>query len=246
MSRQRVIDESFWDDPDLVEYTGEIRFFLVLLLTNRFSNIIGIYRVNWRSLGAPLGWTYEQTINTAALLEGLGGCRIDVGTGWIWVTEWWKHNSFRGALTGNVAKKARLELEAIPSFWTDEVIEWLKKYDLDGSCEALIRDLQGSYKGLGKPMQGSGATTNPNPTSINTTNPTVVFPTFLNESQRQAIAEKHGNHPDLQTALDEMWAFNKVTRIESPIRWVASVLAKGVNKTDAGLQAAEIRKNRAA
>ncbi|HEY3328119.1 MAG TPA: hypothetical protein VGK14_13275 [Novimethylophilus sp.] len=154
-----MINDSFWDDPDLSDYTVETRTALLLFLTCRDSNIIGVYRVNWRSIGAGIGWTKEQATNAARLVEELGGIVIDEETGWVWVKEWWKHNSLRGAFTGNVAKKALQELSIVPDTWKPEVLEWITSNDPEGACKGLI-----------SPLAGAGG----NPNQI--TKPLVVMP----------------------------------------------------------------------
>lgn len=104
--RPRMVSDGFWDDPDLADITHEERCTLLLFLTCKQSNVIGVYRIIWRQVGAGAGWTQDQVLNAARNLKAKGCLDIDESTGWIWVKEWWKHNSLRGAFTGNVAKKA--------------------------------------------------------------------------------------------------------------------------------------------
>lgn len=158
MARQRMVSDGFWKDADLASLTTEQRTALLLFLTASESNIIGVYRVIWRAVGAGMGWTHDQVLNAAKDLQAKDCVAIDEATGWVWVKEWWKHNSLRGAFTGNVAKPARIELSQVPEFWKKDVLLWIAKNDHEGACKPLLRDLQ-----------GAGGNHNPSPSSISTT-----------------------------------------------------------------------------
>lgn len=158
MARQRMVSDGFWKDADLASLTTEQRTALLLFLTASESNILGVYRVIWRAVGAGMGWTHDQVLNAAKDLQAKDCVAIDEATGWVWVKEWWKHNSLRGAFTGNVAKPARIELSQVPEFWKKDVLLWIAKNDHEGACKALLRDLE-----------GSGGNPNPSPNSIFTT-----------------------------------------------------------------------------
>lgn len=164
MGRQRMVSDGFWDDPDLADLTHEQRCTLLLFLTCKQSNVIGVYRIIWRQVGAGAGWTQDQTINAARSLQSNGCIEIDESTGWVWVKEWWKHNSLRGAFTGNVAKKALQELSQVPEFWKQAVLGWIADNDNEGACKSLISPLQGA---------GGNHTTSPS-SNPNTTTPQLV------------------------------------------------------------------------
>lgn len=158
MARQRMVSDRFWKDADLASLTTEQRTALLLFLTAEESNIIGVYRVIWRAVGAGMGWTHDQVLNAARDLQAKNCVAIDEATGWIWVKEWWKHNSLRGAFTGNVAKPARIELSQVPEFWKKAILLWITENDHEGACKPLLRDLE-----------GSGGNPNPSPSLISTT-----------------------------------------------------------------------------
>lgn len=141
MGRPRMISDSFWTDPELINLTTEDRVCLLLLLTNGDSNIVGIYRTVWRVVGAGIGWTEAQTLLTARDLMAKGHIEIDDSTGWVWVKEWWKHNSIRGAFVGNVKGKALKQLSQIPENWKPKVYEWLLRFDEDGTVVEALRQL---------------------------------------------------------------------------------------------------------
>lgn len=207
MSRSRMINDSFYDDPDLAEYTVETRFALLMFLTCPASNIIGVYRVNWRSLGAGVGWTKEQSLNAAKLIQELGGIEIEENGDWVWVKEWWKHNSLKGALTGKVSKRAAQELAMVPDFWKQRVIEWINSNDTEGACKPLISPLQGS---------GGNHTTNPIPISIPTPTDT------------DTDTHRHSQAVDIDELVDaaEHQAKLTGTKVKNWVGWRAKVRAR--------------------
>lgn len=144
MARQRMVSDDFWVDPDLADLTTEQRTCLLLFLTCKESNVTGIYRVIWRAVGSGMGWTHDQILNAARDLKRKNCVDIHEDSGWVWVKEWWKHNSLRGAFTGNVAKKAAQELTQVPDFWRVDVCSWLTANDPEEACKPLLRALQGA------------------------------------------------------------------------------------------------------
>lgn len=172
MGRSRMVNDAFWKDPDLTDLTAEQRLALLLFLTCEESCVIGVYRVMWRAVGAGAGWTEPQILNVSRDLQAKDFIELDEPSGWVWVKEWWKHNSLKGAFTGNVTKKALDDLRQVPVNWRRSVINWLHENDPDGALKGLTSPLEGACESL--PSSSSGADSNPTliPTSIaTTTNP---------------------------------------------------------------------------
>lgn len=172
MGRQRMISDSIWTDPKLAHLSSEDLLTNVMLLSNRDSNVIGVYQTMWRSVGAGLGWTETQMLTKARDLAAKGVIAIDEREGWVWVKNWWDHNALRAAFLGNVAKKARSEFNKVPAHWKDAVYEWLLENDGDRVCEGLLTSFEGAYKGLESPSQGAGGNPTPNLSDSSTTTPT--------------------------------------------------------------------------
>lgn len=147
MGRHRMIKDSIWGDPKLSNLTTENYLTLVLLLTNSYSNVIGVYRAQWRSLGAGIGWTEAQLLSAARDLEAKGLIAIDVDTGWIWVKPWWDHNSISGAFKGKASTKARSELNQVPEQWRTAVQTWLASHDEDGDLKFVVSTSVGPSDG---------------------------------------------------------------------------------------------------
>ncbi|EJN01731.1 hypothetical protein PMI40_03218 [Herbaspirillum sp. YR522] len=150
MGRQRIISDSFWTDPDLINLTTEDRMCLVLMMTNQDTNIIGIYRTVWRVVGAGMGWSEAQTLLAARDLMAKGHVEIDEATGWVWVKEWWKHNYIRGAFVGNVKGKALKEMSQIPEKWKRPAYESFLRFDEDGTVAEALSVLTASESGAAK------------------------------------------------------------------------------------------------
>lgn len=144
MGRSRMVDDGFWGDPDLADLTIDERCTLLLFLTCPQSNVIGVYRLIWRQVGAGSGWTHDQILNASKNLKSKGCIDLEESSGWVWVKEWWKHNSIKGAFTGNVAKKARQELLQVPDSWKSGILDWIENNDFEGACEPLISSLRGA------------------------------------------------------------------------------------------------------
>lgn len=172
MGRSRMVDDGFWGDPDLADLTIDERCTLLLFLTCPQSNVIGVYRLIWRQVGAGSGWTHDQILNASKNLKSKGCIDLEESSGWVWVKEWWKHNSIKGAFTGNVAKKARQELLQVPDPWKNGILSWIENNDFEGACKPLVSSLRGA---------GGNSTTN----SISI--PTTTTSTDSNEDLVEAV-----------------------------------------------------------
>jgi hypothetical protein len=202
-----MISDSFWNDPKLAHCTSENLFTNLLLLTSRDSNVIGVYRTMWRSIGAGIGWTEAQLLSAARDLAVKGIVVIDEPTGWVWVKNWWDHNSLRAAFLGNVARKARAELNQVPDHWRESIHQWIASYDEDGICMPLQSPFEGASKGPPSPIEGSGG--NPTPTP----NPN------LSSTTTNIVSEQPGGgveDTDVEALVSAaVWASSKTRKIEN-------------------------------
>lgn len=203
MGRQRMISDRFWTDPKHSHYTTENLFTNVLFLTNSYSNIIGVYQVQWRSLGAGIGWTETQMLSAASDLEAKGGLAIDQVTGWVWVKNWWDHNSLSGAFKGKVGPKARAELNQVPERWREAVHVWLSYCDVDRVLQLSGSPIDAPSNTLPRSSQGSLAnhTSNLISTTTNIGGPSIGG---------------GGIHADLEALVDAaIWAASKIGGIHN-------------------------------
>lgn len=184
-----MISDSIWTDPKLAHLSSEDLLTNIMLLSNRDSNVIGVYQTMWRSIGAGLGWTETQMLTKARDLAAKGVIVIDERAGWVWVKNWWDHNALRAAFLGNVAKKARSQFNEVPAHWKDAVYEWLLENGGDGVCEGLLSPLEGTIKGLDSLSRGSGGNPNPNLSYSSTTTPTMSSGNDLESLDIESLVE---------------------------------------------------------
>lgn len=214
MGRQRMISDRFWTDPKHSHYTTENLFTNVLFLTNSYSNIIGVYQVQWRSLGAGIGWTETQMLSAACDLEAKGGLTIDQATGWVWVANWWDHNSLSGAFKGKVGPKARAELSQVPEQWRTAIHRWLANCDTE-------RVLQLSGSPLDAPSN-----THPSSSQASLTNHTHNLISTTTSIAGPSIGGG-GIEPDLEALVDAaIWAASKTGGIHNEAGYRSAIKAR--------------------
>jgi hypothetical protein len=232
MSRQRVINDSFWRDPDFDNLTAESKFALHMLCTIPESNVIGVYRANWRVVGAYIGWTLEQMTNVLKTLEEADAIEQAPG-GWVWIKCWWLHNNFKSAFAGNVRKPALKDIDQVPDLIKQKVINWLVFHDEDGVLEAPA-------KPLGRGLAGAPPNTTCNTTYINTTTITeeqssyssvsIKIPTNLQNLSEQIIKLTSCLQTHLaQNVIDEFAANMTDSSLKNPLGWLSMVVKKAQN-----------------
>ena len=204
MGRQRMISDRFWTDPKNSHYTTENLFTNVLFLTNSYSNIIGVYQVQWRSLGAGIGWTETQMLSAACDLEAKGGLAIDQVTGWVWVKNWWDHNSLSGAFKGKVGPKARAELGQVPEQWREAIHAWLAYCDV----ERILP--------FGRSPIDAPSNTHPSGSQGSLTNHTSNLISTTTTTGAPSTGGGGGIQPDLEALVDAaIWAASRVGGIHN-------------------------------
>ena len=263
MARKRMISEAFWSDPDLDNFTAEDRLALLLLLTCQASGLIGIYRVNFKVLGAGIGWTREQTVNSCKHLVELKAIEIDEQTGWVWVKDWFKHNSLSGSFTGKLSQAAFKELANVPFVWKEMVVEWLLMQDDEGKLGAFFDSGIKSHDPSmphACPIDDSSPTTTTNTNTGSNKNTTTTqepsvegaspasqgsgggsdlkFPKIINQQEKEAILPILKGRDDAEILLDELGA-RLEARNQKPIgdlvAWLQALIKNGIYRTAAGL-----------
>lgn len=123
MGRQRTInDAEFWRSPRIADRTQEDKATLLYLLTSPYSNIIGVFALVPRIVAAEMGWTAEQLL---AILKRLGSVelvRFEDSSGFVWVRNWWDHNSAKMAVATTLREKTYSQIAAIPAAWRAELL----------------------------------------------------------------------------------------------------------------------------
>lgn len=248
MGRQRTInDAEFWRSPRIADRTQEDKASLLYLLTSPYSNIIGIYSIVPRIAAAEMGWTAEQLIATLKRLESIPLVRYDDSSGYVWVTNWWDHNSAKMAVATTLRAKTYAQIDEIPPQWRTEFLsDFLMRIPLSepntSGSKTSLRDLVAAdmvsrghrvsipYRqpidSVSVPDQqrtdraGGNTTNNANPNSNNyNADPPLEFPA-LEASVQEQLATIVGRLPYKlrQDVLDEISAKVRSGTLRSPIR----------------------------
>lgn len=124
MSRQRTINDGFWRSNRMSGRTVEDRFALFYFLTSPFSNIIGAYEVVIPIAASEMGWdTDAQLQPVIRRLVDAGYIQFDVESQFIWVRDWWEHNSAKMAVSSKLRQKAFDQIGALPKTWRNRYVE---------------------------------------------------------------------------------------------------------------------------
>ena len=123
MGRQRTInDAEFWRSPRVADRTQEDKATLLYLLTSPYSNIIGVYQIVPRIAAAEMGWTADQLLSILYRLSSSDLADFDATSGFVWVKNWWDHNSAKMAVATTLRLRTLLQIDAIPTLWRDEFL----------------------------------------------------------------------------------------------------------------------------
>ncbi|MBR0576781.1 DnaD domain protein [Proteiniclasticum sp. BAD-10] len=64
MAVYRQVHTTFWNDPEVLEWTAEEKYFYLYLMTNPYTNQIGIYEISKKMMSIQLGYS----IHTVSIL----------------------------------------------------------------------------------------------------------------------------------------------------------------------------------
>lgn len=118
MGRQRTINDANWRSVKMSGRTVEDRYALLYFLTSPFSNIVGAYEFVISIAAPEMGWDSESQLKPVIrrmINEGFLECTQDHG--FIWVRDWWDHNSVKMAVGPALIKKTIEQIWKIPSQW---------------------------------------------------------------------------------------------------------------------------------
>lgn len=124
MGRQRTInDAEFWRAPRIADRTQEDKATLLYLLTSPYSNIIGIYQIVPRIAAAEMGWTADQLLSILKRLGNHDLVLFEDATGFVWVKNWWDHNSAKMAVATTLRSKTFAQIDEIPPSWRNDFLK---------------------------------------------------------------------------------------------------------------------------
>lgn len=118
MGRQRTINDANWRSVKMSGRTVEDRYALLYFLTSPFSNIVGAYELVISIAAPEMGWDSESQLKPVIkrlINEGFLEC--DQERGFIWVRDWWDHNSAKMAVGPALIKKTIEQIWKIPDQW---------------------------------------------------------------------------------------------------------------------------------
>jgi len=245
MGRQRTInDAEFWRSPRVADRSQEDKATLLYLLTSPYSNIIGVYQIVPRIAAAEMGWTADQLL---AILKRLNSSEIalfDAESGFVWVKNWWDHNSAKMAIATTLRSKTLGQISAIPAPWRDEFLrDFLSRLPSNDSRQSgddlrllITRELAKCGYGVSIPYQQgshtSAGNTNLNSNDISNSNTThsgdcLEFPSLDVDilSELQHIVQELPLHIR-QDVLDEITAKMNAGTLRSSIALARHFAAK--------------------
>jgi len=123
MSRQRTINDQIWRSNRLSGCTVEDRYALFYFLTSPFSNVIGAYEIVIRVAASEMGWDPDsQLMPVMRRLIDAGILDFDPQANYIWIKDWWDHNSAKMAVATTLRKKTLEQIAALPQGWRDAYV----------------------------------------------------------------------------------------------------------------------------
>ena len=141
MGRQRTINDANWRSVKMSGRTVEDRYALLYFLTSPFSNIVGAYEFVISIAAPEMGWDSESQLKPVIkrlINQGFLECEQDYG--FIWVRDWWDHNSAKMAVGPALRKKTIEQIWKIPSQWRHAYLaDFMPRLDKNSKEFAALR-----------------------------------------------------------------------------------------------------------
>jgi hypothetical protein len=95
MAVYRQIHTTFWQDPEMIEYDPEERYFYIYLMTNPHTRQCGIYEISKKIMAVELGYSIDTV--SILLQKFIDRKKIfySENTKEIYMTNWLKYNSLK-------------------------------------------------------------------------------------------------------------------------------------------------------
>ena len=153
MGRQRTINDAHWRSVKMSGKTVEDRYALLYFLTSPFSNIIGAYELVISIAAPEMGWDSESQLKPVInrlIKQELLEC--DPENGFIWVRDWWDHNSVKMAVGPALIKKTIEQIWKIPSQWRYAyLVDFMSRLDRSSEVFAALSREFGYESEFGAP-----------------------------------------------------------------------------------------------
>lgn len=92
MAVYRQIHTTFWNDPEVLEWTPEEKYFYLYLMTNPYTNQIGIYEISKRMMSMQLGYPIDTVSIHLKTMIGRNKIQYSEVTKEIYLLNWIKYN----------------------------------------------------------------------------------------------------------------------------------------------------------
>ncbi|TAL90231.1 MAG: hypothetical protein EPN62_09945 [Candidimonas sp.] len=241
MSRQRVINDGFWRSNRMAGRTVEDRYALFYFLTSPFSNIVGAYEIVISIAASEMGWDSEsQMLPVMKRLVDAGYIAYDPESQFVWIRDWWEHNSPKMAVSSKLQQKTFEQIAQLPESWRDayiiDLIDRLPTQDPLRTTVATEFGYPMDRVSIGYPYPTDrslpNTTINTRANSISTPTNKVVhslyLPSALSSTEQADVCRLLAGVPlsDAQMLLDELAGTLMRTGVikTSPIRYLAGLV----------------------
>ena len=231
MARQRTIDDGTWRSMRMSGRTVEDRYALLYLLTSPFSNIVGVYELVIPIAAPEMGWDADSQLKPVLhRLKDAGFLEYDLETGFIWIRDWWLHNSANMAAGPALLKRTIDQIRQMPNKWRDAYLaDFIPRLDKEkGQYQAISREFGYPNEDLPPPSaipadRVQGPSADPTGRSAGNTNSNDIYKTTttttakvihsqqiseLSKAEKISIEASLSGIPqdDAQTLIDELSA----------------------------------------
>lgn len=95
MAIYRQVQTSFWQDPEMVEYEPEEKYFYLYLMTNPHTTQCGIYEISLKLMSVELGYPIDTVSILLQKFIDRGKILYSDGTKEVFLLNWLKYNSLK-------------------------------------------------------------------------------------------------------------------------------------------------------
>ncbi|MPW26425.1 hypothetical protein GC105_11555 [Alkalibaculum sp. M08DMB] len=113
MALYRKIETSFWCDVDMQDLTPEEKYFYLYLMTNDYTNLLGIYQITIRNIAHETGYNQDTVKKLIHKFIEYGKVLYSFENSELMILNWFKHNSSNSPKAKAAIKK---DLEEVKTF----------------------------------------------------------------------------------------------------------------------------------
>ena len=231
-SSAAMVRTGMWEDEQFIDsHSVEDRFVMFYLLTSPHRHVSGVLKINYRLICSHLGWDKQQVLIVLDRLEKLHD-DIMIDGGFVWVKSWYDHNALPSPTH---FKQIGARIAELTHPMLDQ---WLS--------DAVDRGIDIERIGYRYPIDRVSGNTNTNTNYKDNNNGQIqsevggegglVFPKALDVRLVESVRKMLGDGRQAQEILDELAAGIESGTIKNPLPWISAVMARGLNRTPAGLK----------